>query len=160
MAPTDNAPAGTQERELVIERIFNAPRELVWNVWTQPEHFMRWYGPSGFSVPTCEIDLRVGGRHRFGLRSPDGQGYSTTGVFREVVPFERLVLTDAPADEHGNPLPDTFETTVTVTLEDLGDGQTRLTLRQSGWPDDTMATHAGGGWNQAFDKLAALLPDL
>ena len=117
-------------------------------------------------MPTCEIDFRVGGRHLFGLRSPDGRGYWTTGVYREIVPLERFVYTDSPADEEGNVVPAShygmgedvpLETIVTVTLEDLGGGKTRLTLRQAGWPDDSMAAGAGAGWSQAFDKLAETL---
>ena len=161
MTASDSARVDTEEQGLVIERVFDAPQELVWKAWTEPEHFMRWYGPNGFSVPTCEIDFRVGGRRLIGMRSPDGQEYWTTGVYLEIVPLERFVATESMADEHGNvvgmggdvPL----ETTVTVTLEDLGDGKTKLTLRQAGWPDDGMAAGASAGWNQAFDKLAEVL---
>ncbi len=158
MTASDSAPVGAEEQGLVIERIFDAPRELVWRAWTEPEHFMRWYGPEGFTVPTCEIDLRVGGRRLIGMRSPDGQEYWTTGVYLEIVPLERFVATESMADEHGNVVgmggDAPLETTVTVTLEDLGGGKTKLTLRQAGWPDDSMAAGASVGWNQAFDKLA------
>ena len=168
MPASDSARVGTAEQGLVIERIFDAPRELVWRAWTEPEQFMRWYGPKSMTLPTCEIDFRVGGRHLFGMRSPDGQGYWSTGVYREIVPLERFVATDSPSDEHGNVLPAThyggedvpLETIVTVTFEDLGGGKTKLTLRQAGWPDDSMATGASAGWNEAFDKLAAALSDM
>ena len=163
MTASDSTSVDTQKEGVLIERVFEAPRELVWRAWTEPEHFMRWYGPQGMTVPTCEIDFRVGGRHLFGMRSPDGQEYWSSGVYREIVPPERFVFTDSPADEHGNvtPMGEDFplETIVTVTLEDLGDGRTRLTLTQAGWPDDGMAAGASGGWNQAFDKLAAVLAD-
>ena len=162
MTASDSARAGTEQQGLVIERIFDAPRELVWRAWTEPEHFMRWYGPQGMTLPSCEIDFRVGGRHLFGMRSPDGQEYWSSGVYREIVPLERFVFTDSPADEHGNvvPMGDVpLETIVTVMLEDLGGGRTKLTLRQGGWPDDGMAAGASAGWNQAFDKLAAALAD-
>ena len=164
MTTSDSAPVGTEEQGLVVERIFDAPRELAWRAWTEPEHLMRWYGPKGFASPTCEIDFRVGGRHLFGLRSPDGHGYWTAGVYREIVPLERFVYTDSFADEHGNVVPATHygmgedvptETIVTVTLEELDGGKTKLTLRQVGWTDDSMAAGAGAGWNEAFDKLAA-----
>ena len=102
MTASDSARAGTEQQGLVIERIFDAPRELVWRAWTEPEHFMRWYGPQGMTLPSCEIDFRVGGRHLFGMRSPDGQEYWSSGVYREIVPLERFVFTDSPADEHGN----------------------------------------------------------
>ena len=169
MTASDSARVGTEEQRLVVERIFEAPRELVWRAWTEPEHFMRWYGPKGFTLPTCEIDFRVGGRYLFGMRSPDGQDYWSTGVYREIVPPERFVATESMADEQGNAVPAThhgggedvpLETTVTVTLEDLGGGKTKLTLRQAGWPDDSMAAGASAGWNEAFDKLAATLADV
>lgn len=150
----------------IVERVLDAPRELVWRAWTEPEHFMRWYGPKGFTMPTCEIDFRVGGRHLFGLRSPDGWAYWTTGVYREIVPLERFVATDSPADEHGNIVTPAhygmgedapLETLITVTLQDLGGGKTKLTVRQSGWSDANMAAGASGGWSQAFDKLVDVL---
>ena len=157
MTASDSADVSTEEQGLVIERVFDAPRELVWRAWTEPEHFKRWYGPQGFTLPTCEIDFRVGGRHLWGMRSPDGQEMWSTGVYREIVPLERFVATDAFADENGNAVPGTLETIITVTLEDLGGGKTKMTLRQTGWPDADMAAGAGGGWSQAFDKLAAAL---
>ena len=160
MTASDSASEGTEQQGPAIERIFDAPRELVWRSWTEPEHFMRWYGPQGMSLDVCEIDFRVGGRHLFGMRMPDGQSYFTAGVYREIVPFERFVYTDALADEHGNPAPVAqggMETVVTVELEDLGDGRTKLTLRQVGWPDESMAAGANVGWNQALEKLAEVL---
>ena len=102
MPATDSIAVGQQDEGLVVERVFDAPRELVWRAWTEPEHFMRWYGPTGFTMPACEIDFRVGGRHLWGLRSPDGWEYWTTGVYREIVRFERFVATDTLADQHGN----------------------------------------------------------
>ena len=164
MTESDSASVGTEEQGLLIERVFDAPRELVWRAWTEPEHFARWYGPDGFTLPTCEIDFRVGGRFLFGMRSPDGQQYWTTGVYLEIVAPERFAYTESPADEQGNVVPMgedvPLKTTVTVTLEDLGGGKTKLTLRQAGWPDASMAAGASAGWNQAFDKLAATLGDI
>ncbi len=162
MTESDSAPAGTEEG-LVVERVFDAPRELVWRAWTECEHFMRWYGPPGFTLPSCEIDFRVGGRLLFGMRSPDGQEYWTTGVYREIVPPERFAYTDTMADGEGNVVAmgddGPMETIVTVILEDLGDGKTKLTLRQAGFPDDSMAVGASAGWNGAFDKLATVLAE-
>ena len=166
MTASDSDRAGTEadEGEIVIERVFDAPRELVWQAWTEPEHFKRWYGPEGFTLPTCEIDFRVGGRHLWGMRSPDGQEMWSTGVYREIVQLERFVVTDSFADENGDAVPmpgggAPLETVITVTLEDLGDGKTKMTLRHTGWPSADMASGAGGGWNQAFDKLAAALAE-
>ena len=165
MTASDSTSVGTKEEGLVIERVFDAPRELVWRAWTEPEHFMRWYGPQCFTLPACEIDFRVGGRHLWGMRSPDGHEMWSTGVYREIVPLERFVVTESPADEHGNVVAASYggagdvplETVITVTLEELEGGRTKMTLRHSGWPDADMAAGAGGGWDQAFDKLAEAL---
>ena len=157
---------GSEGPSLVIERVFNAPHELVWQAWTDAEQFKRWYGPQGMTTHTCEIDFRVGGRHLFGLSSPNGFEYWTTGVYQEIVAPERFVASDAMSDKDGNVVPASHygmpenvpsETLLSVILEELGDGKTKLTLTQAGWPDDTMAQGAGSGWNQAFDKLADAL---
>jgi len=161
----DRGATATSNRELVIERVFDAPRELVWKAWTEPEHFMRWWGPKGFTTPFCRIDLRVGGTYLNSMRSPEGKDYWSTGVYREIVPLERIVCTDSFADEHGNVVPAThygmgpdfpLEMLVTVTFEDVG-GKTKMTLRHEGLPAGEMAEMTGAGWNQSFDKLAEYL---
>ena len=91
--------------ELVITRVLDAPREAVWNAWTDPTRFMLWWGPKGFLSPACKIDLRVGGKYLACMRSPEGQDYWSTGVYREIVPMERLVCTDSFADAKGNVVP-------------------------------------------------------
>jgi uncharacterized protein YndB with AHSA1/START domain len=152
----------TQDREIVITRVFDAPRELVWKAWTNCEHLKRWWGPERFTAPACKIDLRVGGRYLFCMRSPEGQDYWSTGVYREIVEPSRLVYTDNFADEKGNVVPASHyglpgewppELVVTVTLEDEK-GKTRMTLRHHGMPPGTMSEMAGAGWNGSFDKLA------
>ena len=143
---SDESQTSIDEQGLLMQRVFDAPRELVWQAWTEAEHFARWYGPEGFTVPTCEFDFRVGGAYTLVMRSPDGFEMRNHGVFQEIEPLERFVATMA-ADVHD-------ETTISVTLEDLGDGRTRLTFRHDGWGDPQMAEGAGGGWGQAFDKLA------
>lgn len=165
MTASDSAAAGTEERTLIIERIFDAPRQLVWRAWTEPEHLMRWQGPAGFTAPVCQVDLRVGGRYLTCMRSPEGQDFWSTGVYSEIIPFERIVASDSFADEHGNIIAPTdvgmgddfpIEMVVTVTFEDLGDNQTRLTVRQTGMPESVSAD-ASDGWNTSLDKLALLL---
>ena len=151
---------------VAVERVFPAPAALLWRAWTEPEQVMRWYGPAGMEGHACEVDLRVGGRYLWGLRSPEGFEYYNAGVFRELVPGERLVATMCMADAAGNTVPASHygmpedapgETVLSVSLDDLGDGSTRLTVRQEGWGDDAMAEGAGGGWSQALEKLAAVL---
>ena len=72
----------TEDQGLIMERVFNAPRELVWRAWTEPERFASWYGPQGFTVPTCEMDFRVGGSYSLVMRSPDGWEMRNTGCSR------------------------------------------------------------------------------
>ena len=167
MAENTDAPATSSRRTLVIDRVFDAPRELVWKAWTDPEMAKRWWGPRGFVAPAAEIDLRVGGKYLFAMQSPEfnnGEPIWSTGVYREIVPYERLVCTDSFADEKGNVVPAThygmtedfpLEMLVTVELEEI-DGKTKLTLRHEGMPAD-MAAGAETGWNESFDKLAASL---
>jgi uncharacterized protein YndB with AHSA1/START domain len=155
----------TAERALVINRILNAPRKLVWQAWTEPEHFKRWWGPKDFTAPICEIDLKVGGRYFNCMRSSEGQEFYSTGTYREIVPMERLVYTDSFADENGNVVSAThygfsadfpLEMMVIVTLEDF-QGNTKMTLKHVGLPPGEMKDMTGTGWNESFDKLAESL---
>lgn len=151
-------------RELVIERIFNAPRELVWRAWTEPEHLMRWHGPKGYTAPACQIDFRVGGTYLNCMRSPEGQDYWSTGTYQEIVPLEKIVCSDSFADPEGNVVSAAeygmgdfpLALTVTITFEDLG-GKTKMTLRHAGFPAGDVSTYATAGWNESFDKLAETL---
>ena len=156
----------TEAREIVITRIFDAPRELVWKAWTNPEHLMRWWGPKDFTAPVCKVDLRVGGKYLYCMRSKEGQEFWSTGTYKEIVPLERLVCSDSFADEKGNVVPAShygmpgdnwpLELTVTITLEDLR-GKTKMTLTHSGIPSGQMKEMTGAGWNESFDKLAESL---
>jgi uncharacterized protein YndB with AHSA1/START domain len=92
-------------QELVITRIFDAPRELVWKAWTDPQQLMRWWGPKDFTSPLSEIDLRVGGKYLFCMRSPEGQDFYSTGVYLIIDPPNEIVFTDSFADENGNVVP-------------------------------------------------------
>lgn len=152
-------------RELVITRIFDAPRELVWRAWTEPERLMRWWGPKGYTSPVFKIDLRVGGKYLYCMRSPEGKEFWSTGVYREIVPPERLVVTDSFADQDGNVVPAShyglgedfpLELEVSVTFEEQ-DGKTKMTLRHVGLPAGQMSEMTGAGWNESFDKLAESL---
>ena len=106
MATKPNTPvAASAGQGLVITRIFDAPRELVWKAWTNCEHLKRWWGPEHFTAPACKIDLRVGGKYLFCMRSPQGQDYWSTGVYREIVAPSRLAYTDNFADAQGNVVP-------------------------------------------------------
>jgi uncharacterized protein YndB with AHSA1/START domain len=147
---------------VVIERTFNAPVDLVWQMWTKPEHFKSWYGPQGFSVPVAELDVRVGGKRLvcMEMQTPDrSMRMWTTGEHTAVITNQRLGYTESPADENGNVvspsamgMPEGYPTTteVTVLLEDLDRG-TKMVLTHAGIPADSPGA---SGWNQAFDKLA------
>ena len=143
------------ERKLVIERIFDAPRELVWKAWTDPKHVAQWWGPHGFTNPVCELDVRPGGAILIHMRGPDGVVYPAKGVFHEIVEPERLVFTDSAfEDEEGNPQ---LEVLNTVTFAEH-EGKTKLTLQAvvvKSTPDVEEAL-AGmeEGWSQSLDKLA------
>jgi uncharacterized protein YndB with AHSA1/START domain len=154
----------SKEDAVVIERTFEANVDLVWKMWTDPEYFKNWYGPNGFTVPVARMDLRIGGNRLICMASPDGSMKMwTTGEYVEIIPEKRLVYTESPADENGNVvspaamgMPDGYPTIteVTVVLEDLGDGRTRMVMTHAGVPANSGAS---AGWEQAFDKLADLI---
>jgi len=147
---------------IVIERIFDAPVDIIWQMWTQPEHFHNWYGPQGFTVPVVEMDVRVGGRRLvcMEIQTPDGSMKMwTTGEYTEVVPGERLVYTESMADENVNVVSPSdlgmgdehpLTTEVTVPLEELN-GRTKMVMTHAGVPADS---GGAGGWEQAFAKMA------
>lgn len=150
--------------DLVIKRTFDAPQEAVWKAWTDPRHFMRWWGPKEFTSPFCTIDLRVGGKYLACMRSPEGQDYWSTGVYREIVPTKKIVYTDNFADPKGNIVPASHygmqgdwpsELLVTVTFEEEG-GRTNMTLRHAGIPPETISD-CEAGWGGSFEKLAGVL---
>ncbi len=150
------------KNELTITRLFDAPREKVWKAWTDPKAVKKWWGPKYFTAPVSKIDLRVGGKYLSCMRGPDGKDYWSTGVYREIVPLERLVVTDSFADEKGNVVPAShygmagdfpLELLVTVTFEDLG-GKTKMVLLHEGIPAGMMREMTETGWSESFDKLA------
>ena len=146
-----------EERLIAVSRTFEAPLQLLWKAWTEPKHFMKWYGPKGFTAPTCEIDLREGGRHLWSMLSPDGRQMYFTGSYKEVVPMKRLVYTDSMSDAEGNVMgmgegmPKSMDVTVTFVH---ADGKTTVTVSHMGYG---ASDQSGVGWEQAFDKLTAVL---
>jgi uncharacterized protein YndB with AHSA1/START domain len=147
---------------VVIERTFEASADLVWRMWTEPEHFAAWYGPAGATIPVARMDLRVGGARRVCMEVETANGTMQmwfTGVYREVVENKRLVYTESMSDENGNllspstmGLPEGHPTTTEVLVElvDL-DGRTRMTMTHVGVPEDSPGA---AGWTMALDKLA------
>ena len=149
-----SAPENVAKREVVITRIFDAPRGLVFKAWTDPEHMARWWGPRGFTNPICELDARVGGAWRIVMRSPAGIEYPCGGVYREIVERERLVFTNIATDNEGNPVLDGL---TTVIFAEQG-GKTKLTLQTRAVALVAHATAylAGmeAGWTQSLERLA------
>ena len=140
----------------------DAPRELVWKAWTEPDRIKLWWGPAGWSAPSIDIDLRVGGKYLYAMRAPDGLEMWTTGVFREIEPMKRIVYTDSFADEHGNVINPTeagasadfpLELLDIVTFEQIG-GHTKVTMCANGMPASE-AELARQGTEQMLEKLAA-----
>lgn len=141
--------ATTSDRELTITRTFNAPRRLVWEAWTKPEHLSHWSGPQGFTTPFSEMDFRLGGTYRTCLRSPVGQDHWVQGVYREIIEPERLVFTHAWEDEDGKPK---HETLVTITFTEH-DGQTKLTFHQAIFESVESRDSHEEGWSESLDRL-------
>ena len=146
MAVRNSAPAESAKRELVVERVFDAPRGLVFKAWSEPKHMMHWFAPKGFTVPACEMDFRVGGRYRLCMRSPHGRDHWVHGEYREIVAPERIVWTGTLEDD-GN------ETLTTVTFDDH-DGKTKLTVHQTYSFESDSTRGAPQGWAETLERLA------
>jgi uncharacterized protein YndB with AHSA1/START domain len=147
-----DAPAA--RAELVLTHVFQAPRELVFAAWTERQHLERWQGaPEGMTVTTEEADVRVGGRFRICMRSPDGAEHWLQGIYREVVPPERLVFTHAWLDRDKRP---GIETLVTITFTERGEA-TELTLRQTGFASGASRDGHRDGWESTLRRLEAYL---
>jgi len=139
---------GRHAGEMILTRVFDAPRELMWKLWTEPEHIGKWWGPKGFTLPGCEMDFRTGGAYRFVMRGPDGQDNPFHGVYRDILRNERIVFTAILDNLPGH------ELVTTVTFADEG-GKTKLTVRQTTPPGE-----AGRGQNQGWSETLERLADL
>ena len=146
-----------EEQELVLTRVFDAPRELVFKAWTDPKCVAQWWRPRGFTNPVCELDVRPGGAIRIHMRGPDGTVYPMMGVYQEVVEPERIVFISAALDAEGNAL---FELLTTVTFAEQG-GQTKQILRARVIKRTAQAAQylkgMEAGWTQSLEHLAESL---
>jgi len=155
--------------EFRIERVLDAPRQLVWNAWTSPELVMKWWGPDYFTSPSCKIDLRVGGNFVFCMRGPDGSDYWNGGIYREIVPIEKLVSTIWFSTEAGDIVdPASYgfdpifpkEQHQTVTFEDMSE-KTKLTIDYEVESEEILEimrkVQMREGWETSLDKLARSL---
>lgn len=144
------------ELALHMERVFDAPRELVWRAWTNPEVVVLWLGPVEWPAVKVEQDLRVGGAWRACLKSADGDEVLWQGgTYREIVPPRRLVFTFKWDDSHEDGPP--ADTLVIVEFDDMGDGQTRMRFTHLGLKSERSLTGHAYGWNSTADRLEAFL---
>ena len=153
---------------MVVTRVFDAPRELVWKAWTDPKYVMQWWGPKGFTAPVCKMDFRVGGKSLFCMRTPDGYEGWNAVEYHEIVLHEKIVSLMYFSDSEGNKIEpeelgieQAIEGAYDVTLfEDLGNGQTRLTHIGNESMDSAKNSGQFEGWNETLEKVAAVVAEL
>lgn len=169
---TANKPdTAAKSPDFVISRVFDAPRDLVWKCFTDPEHMKRWWGPKGFTVIASKMDLRVGGTYHYGMKAPNGSPMWGKFTYREIRPPERMVFINSFSDEAGgvtrHPMTPTWplELLSTFTFEELPDGKTKFTVRWAAYNAseeerktfDTSHDSMRMGWGGTIDQLAAYL---
>ena len=170
--PDANSPAAAGT-DFVLTRVLAAPRLLVWKVWTEPDHLMKWFGPAGMTMPSCTMDLRPGGRFHYCLRAPDGQDMWGLWVFREIVVPERLVLINSFSDAEGrltrHPMAPNWPLEMLSSTSFVErDGQTEVTLRWSAYNAsaeerqvfDSSHASMNMGWAGTFAQLTDYLAKL
>ena len=164
-------PAETKSVDFVTSRVFDAPRDLVWKCFTEPERMQEWWGPKGSTIVASKMDFRVGGTYLGAMRAPDGQVMWGKFIYRKIVAPELLVWVHSFSDEAGSvtrhPMSPTWplKLLTTVTLEEAPGGKTKLTLRWSpleATEDERKTFDAAhdsmrGGWGGTFERLDAYL---
>ncbi len=152
-----NPPA---RQDVIITRVFDAPRELVFKMWTDPALVEKWWGPMGFTNPVCKLDAKTGGSIRIVMQGPDGTKYPTGGFFNEIVEPERIVFTSIKEGDEGNAELEVLNT-VTFTEEN---GKTKMSLRAVVTMETPQACGSIDGmhvgWNQSIDRFAETLTQL
>jgi uncharacterized protein YndB with AHSA1/START domain len=150
----------TEPPELVMERTFDAPRALVWRAFTEPERLQHWWGPKGWTLPVCTLDLRVGGVWHYCMRGPAGEEGWGKAVYREIVEPERIVYSDAFSDADGNVAEGMPQMLITVEFADH-DGKTKVTSRarfaSAADLEATLGMGAVEGMTDTWDRLADYL---
>lgn len=147
--------AHSDDLTLEITRVFAASPDTVFVAFSDPERLMQWWGPRGFTIPSVELDARVGRRYRIEMLPPEGDAFFLVGEFREVDPPVRLAFTFAWED----PDADDVETLVTLAFRDLG-GLTEVALTQGPFKTEARRTLHQGGWTDSFDKLQQLSAEI
>ena len=160
-----DTPPNPMREDLLVKRIIEAPIELVWKAWTEPEHVMRWWGPKHWTSPSCTIDLREGGRYIFCMQAPPeqgGQAHYSSGVYTRIVPQRLLEYTTSLSDEAGNPvdpasvgMPPDFPKVIRNSVIFKAKGSmTEITVTEYDWPVSQMYIYSIVGVHQTIDKLA------
>lgn len=163
------------EDKLIITRTFDAPRELVWKAWTDPEMIKQWWGPEGFTSPSAKVDFKVGGKFVYSMSGPAGSEWDkemwSAGEYKEIVPNEKLIVTDYFSDANGNKImpaeydqdpnfPD--EMHVTILFEDVGEGKTKLSIiydkpeTEEQW-QAVLNSGMKEGWNSSLNKFGMVV---
>src|SRR5208337_2621629 len=154
---------------MVVTRVFDAPRELVWKAWTDPKYVMQWWGPKGFTSPVCQMDFRVGGKSLLCMRTPDGQEGWNAVEYHEIVLHEKIVSSMYFSDSKGNKVEAAHygieheaidDAHDVVIFEDFGNGQTKLTFIGNETMENAKKSGQVEGWNQILDKVAAVVARL
>ncbi|WP_374076033.1 SRPBCC domain-containing protein [Bdellovibrio bacteriovorus] len=151
-------------KTITLTRVFDAPKDVVWKTWTDPERMKIWWGPKNFTAPVIKNDLRIGGKYLNAMKDPDGKMYWSTGTYKDVRYLEKIVASDSFSDEKGNIVPASQygmegmrdELEITVLFEDQGD-KTKLTLVHKDFPEGEMYDMCVQGWNESLDKFEAAL---
>ena len=160
---------GSEVERMVVTRVFDAPRELVWKAWTDPKYVMQWWGPKGFTSPVCHMDVRVGGKSLCCMKTPDGYESWNAIEYHEIVLHEKIVSSMYFSDSEGNKIDpeqlgiedEAIDGAYDVALfEDLGNGQTKLTHTGNEPMESAKNSGQMEGWNQILDKVAAVVAGL
>jgi uncharacterized protein YndB with AHSA1/START domain len=154
----------SEQKDLVITRTFNAPQSLVWQAWSQPEHFKKWWGPKEFTCPDAEIDFRVGGKFLASMMDDKGKKIWSTGTYKEIDPKTKIIFSDCFANEKGDIVSGEeygmkgmpMEMEVTVMLKEDG-GKTEMTIIHKGIPAGEHQQGANVGWNSSIDKMQEMV---
>ena len=158
-----------ETERMMVTRVFDAPRELLWKAWTDPQYVMQWWGPKGFTAPFCKMDFRVGGKFLCCMRGPDGQEFWNGGEYHEIIPHEKIVYSMYFADAQGNKVEaahygiehEAIDAAYDVVVfEDLGGGRTKLTLIGNEPMESAKESGQLEGWNQVLEKFAGVVAEL
>lgn len=150
---------------VTITRFFNAPMEKVWQAWSNEELVKEWWGPEGYSAPYAKIDFRVGGKSLLAMKDPKGEVIYSGGVYKEIIPFKKIVTTDHFADKNGKIIPASeagmpgewpLDCLITIEFSDGNEEQVKIIINHEGIPK-AMHDDCVEGWNSSIDKFQRLV---